>query len=293
MSHAPLHYYLLGILSASSSLLESKIIVWDLVGVLFEPNRMKMGTHIVGKASGGNPLTILKITTDIPTEAHMKKVIKDVLDKIESPSPKNHLTKDDNGNSLSDIYCEYLACNIPSSTMLSEIAQSIEDLAKEGYFKNTLERKLVAATMETIFTPRLYAHYMHPIKKGIALLKLCAEKMDKNGKPANQMMILSNWDCESFPILQRKKTSQKVFKYFKDENIFISGQFNSVEGLKPCQWVFNYLMDYKKLKAEDFILIDNAPENVDGARECGMQAIHIKKHDYAAAEAELRKLGAL
>lgn len=293
MSHAPLHHSLFIVAFSMSSLLESKIIVWDLVGVLFEPNKLKMGTHIVSKASGGNPLTILKITTDVPTEAQMKKTIKDVLDKIESSPAKNHLTKDDNGNSLSDIYCEYLACNVPSSTMLVEIAQSIEDLAREGYFKNTLQQKLVAATMETIFTPQLYAHYMHPVKKGIALLKLCAEKMDKNGKPANQMMILSNWDCESFPILQQKKNSQKVFKYFKEENIFISGQFNTVEGLKPCHWVFNYLIDYKNLKPSDFILIDNAPENVAGAHQCGMHAIHLNKHNYAEVEAKLRKLGAL
>lgn len=276
-----------------NSMLDGKIIIWDLVDVLFEPNKMGMGIYIVKQATGSGFWNMLKIATVVPSEAHMKQMMRDVLEQIKSNETKNRCFKDEEGLCISPIHCDYLACKIPSEQLKEKIQKSVEQLAAEKYFKNDLQKKLVASTLETVFTPKLYALYMRPIKKGIALLKECAEKKNREGKPANQMMILSNWDCESFPILQQEQANQKVFQYFKKENIFISGQFNSIEALKPCQWIFNYLIDYKNLKPSDFVLIDNSPANVASARNSGMHAILLEKSNYKKVQAELKKLGVL
>ena len=275
------------------SMLDGKVIIWDLVGVLFEPNKMAMGMHIVKKATGSGFWNMLKIAMVVPSEAHMKQMVRDVLEQIESEEPRDTCFPDDEGVCVSPIHCDYLACRIPSKDLKEKINHSIEQLASEGYFKNALQKKLVIATMETIFTPHLYAFYMRPVKKGIALLKECADKKDAQGRAKNQMMILSNWDCESFPLLQQEKANQKVFQYFKQENIFISGQFRNIDGLKPCDWIFNYLIDYKNLKPSDFILIDNSPANVKAAQAHGMHAVLIDKGNYKEAQRQLQKLGAL
>ena len=282
----------MGLLLICCSTAHSYIIVWDLVDVLFEVHKAKIGMHIVNKATGGNIWSLFKMAAHVPTETQIKKMMKDVLDKID-PQPCRIKMRDDNGDYVSEVFCEYLACQISSQRLLHKIHESIRQLDAEGYFKTPLQKKLITSTLETVFTPELYAHYMAPIKKGIALVKLCAEKKNSKGKLMNQLMVLSNWDCESFSYLLQKKTSQKVFQYFKKENVFISGQFDMLEGLKPCQWVFNYLIDYKNLKPSDFILIDNSAENVAAARKCGMRAIQLRKRNYAEVETELRKLGAL
>lgn len=292
MSVTKLKYCLL-IALGMNTMLEGKVIIWDLVGVLFEPNKMGMGMHIVKQATGSGFWNMLKIAMVVPSEAHMKQMVRDVLEQIQSEEPRDKCFPDEDGLCISPVHCDYLACRIPSGELKEKINKSIEQLASEGYFKNDLQKKLVASTLETIFTPHLYAYYMRPVKKGIALLKECADIKSAHGQPRNQMMILSNWDCESFPFLQQEKANQKVFQYFKQENIFISGQFKNIDGLKPCDWIFNYLIDFKKLKPSDFILIDNSPANIQAAQKHGMHAILVNKGNYKEARQELRRLGAL
>lgn len=273
-------------------MVQSKIIVWDLVDVLFEAHRLSMGMHIVKEATGSSLWNMLKIIKVVPSEAHMKQMMHDVLKNI--PSSEEHpCFEDDEGVCISKVHCDYLACKIASQTVREDVKKSINHLAAQGYFTNELQQKLVAATLDTVFTPKLYAYYMRPIRKGIALLKQCAEKRTAQGALQNQMMILSNWDCESFPYLLQEKANQAIFKYFTKEHIFISGQFESLDALKPCTWIFNYLIDYKNVKPSDFVLIDNSPANIAAAQAVGMHAILLQKNNYATVAKELKKLGVL
>jgi len=142
---------------------------------------------------------------------------------------------------------------------------------------------------------------MKPIPAGVDLLQQCAGYTDAKGRPCNELMILSNWNTESFEKLKARPEFDPIFKLIQPENISISGRFQDRRGLKPNLMPFDTLITAKQrqnaqLTASDFIFLDDQQVNVDAARSCGMQAFLVNPYDpksYEQVAAELRKLGAL
>jgi putative hydrolase of the HAD superfamily len=61
--------------------------------------------------------------------------------------------------------------------------------------------------------------------------------------------------------------------------------------LKPCEKIYQYLLDRYQLVPQDTVFIDDLHANVEGARMVGMKGIHFS--DAASCRNELKRLGVL
>jgi len=282
-------------------------IIFDIGGVLAEVSR----SGIASKMGFGNLLGYIIIDRQDPH--NIRDVLFRVLDITREHEPKNMTVPDDLGNPLANVMCDYQAGVKSSKEILKEIGQTIELLDKVEFFRSHRERDMVEALVETIFEPEIFAQYMKPIPKGLALLKKCATKKDKDGNLCNEIIILSNWDNES---PKYSAALKEIFTYVEPKNIFMSGMFGSHNGLKPNPSVFDFLLKAidpqgsshspahpDETKKEPIIFIDDMKVNTDAARKHGIHAIHLERKkggftgttqgDYKAVEKELKELGAL
>ena len=95
------------------------------------------------------------------------------------------------------------------------------------------------------------------------------------------LYAITNWSAETYPIALRKYD----FLHFFQDTV-VSGEEKL---LKPDAAIYQLLLDRNQLKAEECVFMDDAAENVDGARRLGMQAIHLTPQTELAGE--LRQLG--
>lgn len=262
-----------------TSSISSKIIMWDLGNVLFGFSKMRMVFHLgVFRCLGHS-------------SAEMRTIISDVLNKARENEPRNCTVPDDKGSHLSNILCDYQAGIHPSSKLLQEALDAINLLDSQGYFVSNRQKRFTEKVIRSLFDVQLTARFMRPIKQGVKLLKECSEKVDAQGNKCHEMVILSNWDAESFPPFKEK--NHKVFHYIKPENVIISASFGHLDGLKPSPWLFNHMVDLKQVPASEFIFIDDQPCNIAAARACGMNAILVEDGNYKKVRAELQRLEAL
>ena len=120
-------------------------------------------------------------------------------------------------------------------------------------------------------------------KKAVRYICELLNSVDANNKPI-KVMVLSNWDSESFVLLRQKY--KKLFDIIGDKNIIISGDIGM---MKPDKNIFEYLLNNYALKAEDCFFIDDDFDNIYSARECGINAVMHK--DWARTPYRLKKLG--
>jgi FMN phosphatase YigB (HAD superfamily) len=269
-------FTLIGISTASG-----KYIMWDMGHVLVEPNKLAMAFGHIGV------FNVIGYSED-----EVRTMIYDIQNTARLFKPENTTIVDDRGHPLCLMHCQYLAGMYSSKQLWSELQASINLLEEVGYFRGKRQRRLAEKILQIIYNPEVCARYMVPNKKGVSLLKKCAEKT-ADGKPCHEMMILSNWDKESFPLLQANPRNNKIFKHFVPQNIIISGAFGHMEGNKPFHWLYNYVIASKQAQPSDFVFIDDQIANVEAARACGIYAIHLKNGDYKAVEAELKQIGVL
>lgn len=270
--------------------ISGKYVVCDLGHVLIGPNKLNLAFSHLGifNILGSSEKDIRRIMADIQTTAQWFDGNNQLMMREE-----NTTVMGDTGKPLSTLHCDYLAGMKTSAECFEQLQASIELLDSVGYFKSKRERRLAEKVLEVVYDPEVCARYMEPINKGVKLLQKCSEKLDEHGNPANEMMILSNWDKESFPLMYEAKRMQRVFKYFNPENIFISGAFGHEQGNKPYPWVFNFVTKAKNALPSDFVFIDDQIANVEAARRCGWHAIWLQDGDYKQVELELQKLGVL
>lgn len=267
----------------------SKIIVWDLGFVLFEPSKAQIARHI-----GLWDLFCYKFA-EKKNPYNLRATLFGILDNARAGEPRKITIPDDEGKPLNNIMCDYQAGVKTSEQLLEEIHATIEQLDTQGYFSSKRERKIMEKMMQTIFDPLAFARFNHPISKGVQILKQCATKKDANGNPCHEMMVLSNWDAESYAILKDLKQGQAVFKYFKPENIRISGTFGGYEHLKPHPNAFQKIIAEKKVDPSEIIFIDDQIVNIQAAQACGITAIHLPKdkNSYKDLKKQLKELDVL
>jgi len=147
-----------------------------------------------------------------------------------------------------------------------------------SYFTCEREKRLVLNTIKTMFNPHVLAASNKPITEAVELLKECAAQ-------GHTLMIVSNLDPETYKALRALPEMQKMFSYFKPENIIISGDYHNV---KPEKSFFEAIIKKHKLDPSTCILIDDRQENIQTARECSMKAFQLTNKNYKALRRRLR-----
>lgn len=187
-------------------------------------------------------------------------VHKKLFQFMDSIKPRIHgsvIVRDSHGNILPELMVEWLKGTLAWQELLALIRHS------NGHFINWTEETLVRALAELIFNPENFAKTRQLIAEGIRFAKECKEA-------GHQIYILSNWDPESFVLLENKYPD--FFSLF--DGIVISGNIGIA---KPDPAIFEYILNKYHLNPSDTIFIDDQQENIDVAQALGIYSIRYTK----------------
>jgi len=202
----------------------------------------------------------------IKTKLHCK--LYEVLNKQEitkklSTKPCNKYDiKDPNGSILPTVMRAWLEGTIPCKTIKTIVSQTI-DMHPEWFICRS-EQRMVQSLTQLIFTPEKFSRVMKFNANAIKFVKECKVK-------GHQVYILSNWDKESFSLLQKKYSD--TFSLF--DGIIISGEHCCT---KPNKTIYTKLLKQYQLKPKECIFIDDQLENLTVARKFGISTIHCKQN---------------
>ncbi len=156
--------------------------------------------------------------------------------------------------------------------------------ANPNFFLSKTEKKLFKE-INDILLPENLSNVMVPVQPMAKLVEECKQLVDKNGKQKHQLFVLSNWDKESFPLIQQQH-NKTLFSHFDANNIIISGHIGHI---KPDPEIFDHIIKTFKLDPKECIFIDDAPENIEIAEKKGIKGI-VHKNPTETRE-QLKKIG--
>jgi len=186
----------------------------------------------------------------------------EIAKKFSIKSCPKYDIKDHNGSILPTIMCAWLEGAIPCEK-IKIIANKTIDMHPE-WFTCRAEQHMVQSLTQLIFTPEKFSRVMKFNKNAIKFVKECKAE-------GHQAYILSNWDKESFALLQKKHSD--TFALF--DGIIISGEHHCI---KPDKRIYEKLLKQYNLKPKECVFIDDQSENLAVARELGISTIHCKQN---------------
>lgn len=277
--------FFLSISSVSTSLL-SKVIVWDLNGVLLTSSRFGMAREI------GLPGIILDTLLGGDAKKRMFAFLNETFGYQSSANPYDPKNAQyyamGDGLPLPEIWCQNMK-GLSGNDVLKQISPKTN-----GYFSSKRERKVIKKLMKAIFDPTIISQHFYPIKKGAQLLRRVA------CTPKNTCMILSNLAGDVFDELSKRPESNDIFQHITHENIIISGKIGM---MKPYANIYEYLIQKLIMLdvrfadplflAQECIFIDDQWENVLAARKLGITSIWFNDGDYKNLACQLKALDAI
>ena len=105
------------------------------------------------------------------------------------------------------------------------------------------------------------------------------ENLKNNGE--YQLLALTNWSAETFPIAQERFD---FLNYFED--ILVSGE---VKLKKPDPRIYRMLLENHQLEASSSVFIDDSARNIAAATALGIQSIHFQSPEQV--QSDLKRLG--
>lgn len=267
-------------LLSSSGTVFAKVLLWDLGGVLFQPDKLGVAQEIGLSYFASYMLFDWK-------NPNIEAVLFNVLEQMEKPE-KGIREKAGTGEGvpLPTIMCHWQAGITTGPEIIKRSHAHLKWLAKIDYFESAHELILINKTIHAMFNPKVLARNVRPVKEGFDLVKECGAALNKNGNKKNRNFVFSNWDNLSFDIYRKKNPG-----YFKPfEHIVISGH---IKLIKPRAEAYKYLLETYKLDPQECILIDDQEVNAIGARKCGIRTILVKNGNYNQLRADLKQFGAL
>lgn len=264
----------------SISVIQAKVLLWDLGGVLFYPDKIGVA-QTVGLS---NFLSYMVFDMRNP---NIEAKLFDVLRYIErAPKGVETLAGTAEGNELPYIMCRWQAGLIDGPDLIKKALAQVKKLDAIDYFESSREKRLIKKTMKAIFDPKTLSENIYPVQKGLDLVFECARARNADASKKNRNFVFSNMDRLSFDHSYRN--NRAAFRSF--EAIVISGHI----GLnKPSKSAFEYLLKTYNLDPKECILIDDQWINILAAQKCGIRTIHMFNHDYDDVRRQLKKLGAL
>ncbi len=266
------------ILLCSLSIAHAKVILWDLGGVLFEPDKIGVALDV------GITNFLSHAFWDLRSP-NIQAVLFDVLNLLDQDEKERRDVQGSaHGIPLPPIMCKWQAGTVTGQEIINRTRPLIKKLYKYDYFDSKTQMELIMRCIETMFNPTLLAKNIYASQEGVKLMQESYRMVDKNGKKVHRQFVFSNWDHLSFDIFH--KDNRHIFRYF--EKIVISGH---IKRIKPNQDAFHYLIETYNLDPKECILIDDQEVNARAARKCGMQAILIRNRDYEQLRNDLKYQG--
>ena len=258
----------------------TKVLLWDLGGVLFQPDKIGVAREIGLKHFVSYMLVDWK-------SPNIESLLFSVLEHMEKPeSGIREKAGTGEGVPLPTIMCHWQAGTVTGPEIIKRAGPHIKLLANMDYFESSFEKSLIEKTISAMFDPKILARNVQPIKAGMELLKDCVNARNKDGTKRNRIIAFSNWDPLSFDIFH--KQNAKHFKHF--EHIIISGHIGLI---KPRAESYHYVLKKLNLKPQDCILIDDQKINAIGAQRCGIKTLLVEDGNYEMVRDDLKMLGAL
>lgn len=253
-----LKYLIMFSIFISSSLENAKTIIFDLHGVLLERSTSKTASKLGYIDCGRYALF---------SGDSLEERCEELLACLPQHELKDAKIKN---QSLPKPIGQWLKGEKKASDMIKEINEFFD--SSKHLFKSDLENRLIRSAID-LMAPDNMAYVVQPINEMIKLVRECKNQKDKNGKQKHNLLILSNWDKESFPLV--KKKCKNLFKHFDDKHIIISAD---VKLLKPESEMFNHILKKFKLNPKDCVFIDDQEENVSAAKKAGIESIQHKDY---------------
>lgn len=279
---------------AATPVLSAKVLIWDLGGTLFKVDR----SYLAGKISTWHYIWYGKSHEEL-----MAKTF-DILGFIDGyqTGDTQEFVRISDGSAVPQAFVNWQLGIYTSKELLEKALAVYEELKHDDehcdshhdhhFYCSKGEYYLIKDFLEMLLVPATLAESMKPIKKVVRILKECAEKTNKDGTKEHQLFVLSNWDKDSFALLQASERSQQVFNYFDQEHIIVS---SAIGKIKPHCDMYEHILKQFDLDPAECIFIDDQEENVQSARRCGMTAIKIQDEDadYKQLRRELQDLNVL
>ncbi len=232
---------------------------------IFDFNGVLMGTNTVASLKKIGMLTIMKCMVHLQKgpsiDRHLKTKLFEILEKIaafhELDTTKSHYACDEDGNELPYFMRAWLDGSMTCYEIRKYTLHAIN--SNPEWFCHTAEKKAVCNLITMLFTPKQFAETRTIHRNCITFIKACKKR-------GHKIFALSNWDKESFALLQEKYPD--VFGLF--DGIVISGEVNA---LKPSPDIYTLLLNRYHLEPHSCWFIDDQKENVATATSLGINSI--------------------
>lgn len=237
-------------------------IIIDLGGVLVDVNPISFFWQL-------GPLTVLSyaMRSKKPLEAIADRFY-ELLDQIEKGNDSALACYDYQGRKLPYLFCQWLRGAISSDALLDRVNEFIANTPH--FFDNRQEATMIHSFATILLTPQLFIKTVKKSKKAVNFLTQCKQE-------GYRLVLLSNWDPESFPLLQEKYP--ELFCLF--DEIIISGYENQ---LKPSPEIFTKAMG--RSNPSHTVFIDDQEENRRAAQKLGIQTITCNKNSTCSLESK-------
>lgn len=246
----PLYFLVFGAAPSADEFKSNQpAIILDLGGVLMETKKLTSAQFLGLKRVIWYYFTSGKSTKDIRLQFYA------TLNKISGTSGNSCGARDDEGNLMPEMMCEWLRGSRTSEDLRKTTIAAIK--AHPEWFDTQSERIIVQRLANMIFTPELFVETQQPIAEGIKFVKECKKR-------GYLVYVLSNWDSESFDLLVSKY--HDFFKLF--DGIIISGD---VHVIKPDDQIYKQFTN--RLVAKHCVFIDDRIENINAAQKNGIFGI--------------------
>ena len=254
-------------------------LIFDLNGVLLNVDRAK-ASRTIGYSSfisyffsGYNPFRI-------------KKDFFSFLDTISPRLPDTPLATDEGDCLLPQLMCDWMRGKYDSDEVRQIISFQLNS-SQVGQGLSKSKKRVFQSLANFIFTPAAYIQAVRLNKRGMELVKACAAQLDQYGNRKHKLIILSNWDRQTFDLLIQDPSFGELFSLFDD--ILISANIGKI---KPDIGIYLDLFCRHDLNPDydQTYLIDDQLENVESFSECGKKTEGILCTDFKSLFKRLKTL---
>lgn len=188
------------------------------------------------------------------------------------------------GRQIPQIMADWLM-GTPTSIIRQQINQKLDEIARRTDSKSKI--KLVRSIANFTFTPERFVKAVKLLDEGARTIEKCYARQTDSGQRVNQIVILTNWDAESFNLLYLNKSIRKILQLA--DVIVVSGQ---VHMIKPDKRIYEYTFKQAGIsdKNHKVVFIDDQAENLSGFERFAVENGFTNYHMFQSTQDNLRQI---